>query len=76
MSYFDFALVAIIAGFSLFGLWFGLVHTIGSFIGTFVGIYLSMRYYEHMANWLMGITGWSGNFTKVLMFILDNILIK
>ncbi len=76
MSYFDFALVAIIAGFSLFGLWFGLIHTVGSFIGTFVGIYFSMRYYEPMANWLIHLTGWGGNFSKVLMFIVAFVIIS
>lgn len=75
MSYFDIALLALIAGFGLFGLWFGLVHAIFSLVGTFVGLYFASRFYEAMGNWLMGITGWSGNFSKVLMFIIAFILI-
>lgn len=75
MSFFDISLIALLAGFSLFGLWFGLIHTLGSLAGTLVGLYLAMRFYEPMANWLMNLTGWSGNFSKVLMFILAFIII-
>ena len=75
MSYLDIALIAIVAGFGLFGLWFGLVHALGSLIGTFIGLYFASRYYEGLANWLMGLTGWSGNFSKVLMFIIAFVII-
>jgi len=75
MSYFDIILLAIVAGFGLFGLWVGLVHTIFSLLGTLVGLFIASRYYEPMADWLMGVTGWSGNFSKVLMFIVAFILI-
>lgn len=70
ISYFDFALILIIGGFGLFGLWFGLVHTIGSLVGTVVGVYLAGSYYEPVANWLIKTTGWGANFSKVLMFII------
>lgn len=75
MSYLDIILLALIAGFGLFGLWFGLVHSIFSLIGTLIGLFIASRFYEQMGNWLMGITGWSGNFSKVLMFIIAFILI-
>ncbi|MFH1292084.1 MAG: CvpA family protein [bacterium] len=75
MSYFDLSLVAIVIGFGLFGLWFGLVHTFGSLLGTAVGLFLASRYYEPMANWLASVTGWTGNFSKVLMFIIAFVLI-
>ncbi|MFA6424517.1 MAG: CvpA family protein [Candidatus Magasanikbacteria bacterium] len=70
VSYFDFALIIIIASFGLFGLWFGLVHTIGSLVGTVAGVYLAGVYYEPVANWLINTTGWGANFSKVLMFII------
>ena len=70
VSYFDFALILIIGGFGLFGLWFGLVHTIGSLVGTVAGVYLAGIYYEPVANWLINTTGWGANFSKVLMFII------
>ncbi len=75
MSFFDICLLIIVGGFGLFGLWFGLIHTIGSLLGTLVGLYLAARFYEPMANWLMNLTGWSGNFSKVLMFIIVFVII-
>ena len=75
MIYFDIILLVLIAGFGMFGLWFGFVHAVFSLIGTFVGLYFASRFYEPMANWLMGLTGWSNNFSKVLMFIIAFVLI-
>ncbi len=75
MSYFDFLLLALIVGFGLFGLWFGLMHAVFSLVGTFVGLFFASRFYEVLGNWLMGITGWSGNFSKVSMFIIAFIFI-
>lgn len=76
MSFFDVTLIVIVSGFALFGLWFGFVHTLGSLLGTILGAYLASRYYEPMAAWLMGLTGWGGNVSKVVMFILAFILIN
>lgn len=76
MSFFDIILLIIIGGFALFGLWFGLVHTLGSLIGTVLGVYLAARFYAPVAAWLMHITGWNGNFSKVLVFILAFIIIN
>lgn len=70
LAYFDLALLLIIGGFGLFGLWFGLVHTLGSLMGTVAGVYLASHYYEGAANWLMSVTGWGQNFSKVLIFII------
>lgn len=76
MSLFDIILLIVIAGFAMFGFWFGLIHTLGSLLGTVFGAYLASRYYEPMADWLMGITGWSGNTAKVLMFVIAFIIIN
>ena len=76
MSAFDIALVVIIALFGLFGFFSGFIATLGSLLGTVLGAYLAVRFYGPMADWLMGITGWSGNPTKVLMFIVAFILIN
>ncbi len=70
MSIFDISLLVIIGIFALAGLWFGLVHTLGSLAGTVLGVFLGMRYYEPVANWLINTTGWSPNFSKVLIFII------
>ena len=76
MSLFDLVLIIIIASFGLFGLWFGLIHTLGSLVGTILGVFLATRYYEIAANWLMDITGWQANFSKVLIFIIVFFLIN
>lgn len=75
MSIFDLSLVIIIGGFTLFGLWFGLIHTLGSLVGTIAGAYLASRYYEPMAGWLIKITGWPQNTARVIMFIVAFIII-
>jgi membrane protein required for colicin V production len=76
MGIFDVALLTIIAGFGLFGLWFGLIHTIGSLLGTLLGAFLASRYYEPMADWLTAVTGWEGNVPEVVMFIIAFIVIN
>jgi membrane protein required for colicin V production len=75
MSFFDLVLLIILIGFALFGLWFGLVHTIGSLIGTAFGVYLASRYYEPIANLIINLTSWNQNYVKVIIFILVFILI-
>lgn len=76
ISYFDFALILIVGGFGLFGLWFGLVHTLGSLAGTILGVYLASRYYEPVASWLIKTTGWGENFSRVVIFIIVFFLIN
>lgn len=76
MSFFDLILILIILAFGLAGLWFGLVHTVGSLIGMVLGVYLSFRYYAPVANWIIGITGWQGNIAKVVVFIVAFMLIN
>ncbi len=76
MSIFDISLLVIIGGFGLFGLWFGLIHTIGSLLGTVLGAFLASRYYMPMAAWLTSITGWEGNVPEVVMFVIAFIIIN
>lgn len=76
MSLFDIILLIIIGAFGLFGLWFGLVHTLGSLLGTVFGAYLASRYYEPVANWLIGTFGWNENFSRVLVFVVAFIIIN
>ena len=76
MNFFDIILLIILAGFTIFGFWFGLIHTLGSLLGTVAGAYLASRYYEPMSDWLSSITGWAGNVPKVIMFIIAFIIIN
>lgn len=75
MSIFDIVLLIIISSFALFGLWFGLVHTLGSLIGTVFGVYLASRYYEPAANWVINFSGWNQNYVKVIIFVITFMLI-
>ncbi|KKW42027.1 MAG: Colicin V production protein [Candidatus Magasanikbacteria bacterium GW2011_GWA2_56_11] len=75
MSLFDVVLLIVIGGFALFGLWFGLIHTLGSLFGTIVGAYIASRYYQPLADWLIKVTGWPENTARVVMFILAFIII-
>lgn len=75
MSIFDLVLLIIISGFALFGLWFGLVHTVGSLIGTAFGVYLASRYYEPVASWVINFSGWNQNYVKVIVFVIAFLLI-
>lgn len=76
MPFFDLVLIIIVAGFALFGFWFGLVHTLGSLFGTVLGVYLASRYYVPAAEWLMKTTGWSNNVASIIMFIIAFIVIN
>lgn len=72
----DIILIAIISGFSVFGLWFGLVHTLGSLLGTILGVLLASRYYEPLADWLISVTGWGDNVARVIVFIIAFLIIN
>lgn len=76
MPLIDIILICIISGFALFGLWFGLVHTLGSLLGTILGVFLASRYYEPVAGWLMNVTGWEANVSRVIIFIIAFLLIN
>lgn len=76
MSFFDITLIVVIGVFGLFGFWFGFIHTLGSVLGTIFGAYLASRYYQPMADWLIGVTGWSPNGSRVIMFIIAFVLIN
>ncbi|MSU75652.1 MAG: CvpA family protein [Candidatus Magasanikbacteria bacterium] len=76
MFIFDIILLCVIGGFGLFGWRFGLVSTIGSLAGTVLGVFLATRWYAPLAEWLMRTTGWTGNFSKVIVFILAFLIIN
>ena len=76
MQFIDVVLLITIGSFALFGFWFGFIHTLGSLLGTVFGAYLASRYYEPMADWLVGITSWSQNGARVLMFIIAFVIIN
>ncbi|HPV70602.1 MAG TPA: CvpA family protein [Candidatus Magasanikbacteria bacterium] len=70
MSHADIILLIILGGFSLFGLWFGFIHTLGSLIGTVFGAYVSSHYYGPISSWVWSLTGGNENLVKFIVFIL------
>lgn len=70
MSHFDIILLIILGGFTLFGLWFGFIHTLGSLLGTVAGAFVASHYYGPIANWVHSLTGGSENLVKVIVFVL------
>lgn len=76
MPFIDIILICIIAGFAMFGLWFGLVHTLGSLLGTILGVFIASRYYEPFADWLISATGWGDNVARVIVFIIAFLIIN
>ena len=76
MGLFDVILLIIVGGFTMFGFWFGFFHTLGSLFGTVFGAFLASRFYEPMADWLIGITGWGENVSQVLMFVFAFFIIN
>lgn len=47
MPLIDIILLVIITAFTLFGFWFGFIHTFGSLIGFFGGIFIASRFYDY-----------------------------
>lgn len=76
MSLFDVILVCILVGFTIFGLWFGIVSTLGSLAGTVFGVYLASRWYVLPASWLANTTHWSANFCNVVTFVILYLIIN
>ncbi len=76
MSSVDIVLLIIIAAFAMTGWRVGIIHALGSLIGAVAGIYLASRYYQGFAAWLIHFTGWSGDFAKILCFILAFVIIN
>ncbi len=70
MSIIDVALLLILAGFVFYGLFFGLIRTIGAFFGVLIGAYLASRFYIPVSDWVDAIFFGYYNLGKVLVFII------
>ena len=76
MNLLDVILIITIGGFAMFGFWFGLIHTFGSLVGTAIGAFFASRWYDGLAGWLAGVTGWETNTANVLSFIIVFLIIN
>ncbi len=70
MSYFDVVIVCILFGFTLFGLWAGLIQSVGSIVGTIAGAYIAGHYFQPIAAWVITRSDWSENIARIVVFFL------
>ncbi|MBD3359935.1 MAG: hypothetical protein GF365_04490 [Candidatus Buchananbacteria bacterium] len=75
MTIFDVILLIILGGFILFGLWFGLIHTLGAIVGTFAGAFFAGLWYDELGVWLTQIFG-HPNLMKIFAFIFIFIIVN
>ena len=74
MGFIDIILIVIVGAFVLFGLFFGLVHTLGSLLGTVFGIFFASRLVDPAFE-TFGFLFGGGTFSKILIFIIIFFLI-
>lgn len=76
MTHADIILLILLGGFTLFGLYTGLIHALGALVGVAVGAFFASRFYGPIADWLIPITGGNPNWVKVVVFILVFIIVN
>ncbi|MDD5031772.1 MAG: CvpA family protein [Patescibacteria group bacterium] len=70
MGIFDIILLIILAGFVFYGLFFGLIRTLGSLVGVIVGAWLASRFYLEVFSWVKDLAFGFNNLGKVVVFII------
>ncbi len=68
MNLLDIAILLLLAGFLLKGLWRGLLRELCSLCGLFGGLFLAMRYHGPLAELLMEQVAWPGQLCVVIAF--------
>lgn len=76
MTTLDFVILVLLGGFTLFGLWFGVIHMIGSFVGLILGAYAAGHYYEAFGTWIAGLTGGNVNFWRLASVFIVYVLVN
>ncbi len=76
MTIFDTILLIILAGFIFYGLFFGLIRTLGSLVGIVVGAWLASRFYLPVFDWARDLFFGYDNLGRVLTFIILFIVIN
>lgn len=69
MNAIDVVLLIALGGFMLAGLWFGVIHLIGSLVGLSLGAFVAGRFYPQFAV-VVALFAGEGNLAKVISFIL------
>ncbi len=70
MSLFDLALLLILFGFIWFGLWNGLIRTLGGIIGLVLAVFIASRWYEDLALKLLSFLGDNLSLARILAFVI------
>lgn len=70
MSYFDIALVVLVAGFAINGFIKGFIRLLGNIVGLIVGIFVASHFYLQFHAWAGHFLGGRENLGKVLSFII------
>jgi len=74
MTLFDVILLLILFGFMLFGLFFGLIHAIGSLIGLVLGVWIAGYYYVSAGHWFEPFM--DENWARIVAFIIIVVIIN
>jgi len=75
MTIFDVILLLILFGFILFGLWFGIIHTLGAILGAFAGAFFAGLLFEPLGSVLTMIFG-HPNLMRIFAFIFIFIIVN
>ncbi len=70
MSIFDTILLIILSGFVFYGLFFGLIRTVGVLVGIVIGAWIAGHYYLLVFDWLAGAFFGHTNIGKVIVFLI------
>lgn len=70
MIIFDIVLLIILAGFVFYGLFFGLIRTVGSLIGLVGGLWLTMLFYLTVFGWVKNLFFGHEFAGKIIIFIM------
>ncbi len=70
MTIFDAILLIILAGFVFYGLFYGLIKTVGSLAGVIVGAFIASHFYIQAFNWAQDLFFGYDNLGKVITFII------
>ena len=70
MAIFDIVLLIIFAGFVFYGLFFGLIRTLGSLLGAVIGLWLTFIFYLTVFDWIRNLFFGYELFGKAITFII------
>ena len=70
ISFLDTIILVVICGFLFYGLFFGLIRTIGAFFGVLIGAVIASRFYLEIYSWISDFFFGRDSLGKIIVFIL------